>query len=283
MKKSLTGWILTSQLLLSLFALLSTRACDMPKSRRVIFGSWKVASETRDVGDFRKVFLAYDNTADLHIKVGSKTALRIEADDNILPYISAKITNGILELSRAPGVHLEPRRRVKYYLTATELDSIEACGMGSVFASDLKSKQLSLTTHSGYYSFGTLTAAEVIINPGGQGQSITSNPSNVEIGAIYADKLKVQNNTNSDIYVGKGKVGRQEVIITNEGNYKAPDLECAAAEVRMNAEGTATIRVDKTLTANFANYSGDVRYIGNPVVTQTRQSDVSGKLIKIQD
>ncbi len=261
--------------------LLTALSCSQSlRSKRVIIGSWRMASEQREVGNFSRIY--FSGMGDLYVKTGGKTALRIEADDNILPYITTKVVNGTLEFRTVAGVNLEPRRRAKYYVTVTNLDGIEAWGNGNVYASDLKSMKFSLTTISGYYSLGTLTASEIVINPGGSGSSFTSNPSNLEIAGIYAEKLKVQNNSNSDIYVGKGKVGEQEVIISNEGSYKAPDLESTSAKLHMNAEGTATVWADKSLDAKFAAFSGDIYYRGDPAITQDRQSDASGKLIKLR-
>jgi len=276
MKRSLAGWILLLGLLLT------TLSCSQSlRSKRIIIGSWRMASEQREVGNFSRIYFS-GITSDLYVKTGSKTALCIKADDNILPYITTKVVNGTLEFRTVPGVDLEPRRRAKYYVTVTNLDGIEAWGDGNVYASDLKSIKFSLTTISGCYSFGTLTASEIVINPGGSGSSFTSNPSNLEIAGIYAEKLKVQNNSNSDIYVGKGKVGEQEVIISNEGSYKAPDLESTSAKLQMNGEGTATVWADKSLDAKFAAFSGDIYYRGDPAITQDRQSDASGKLIKLR-
>jgi hypothetical protein len=276
MKRSWVGWILLLGLLLTALS------CSQSlRSKRVIIGSWRMASEQREVGDFSRIYFS-GIRCDLYVKTGSKTALRIEADDNILPYITTKVVNGTLEFRIVPGVNLEPRRRAKYYVTVTNLDGIEAWGLGNVYASDLKSTKFSLTALSGYYSFGTLTASEIVINPGGSGSSFSSNPSNLEIAGIYAEKLKVQNNSNSDIYVGKGKVGEQEVIISNEGSYKAPDLESTSAKLQMNGEGTATVWADKSLDAKFAAFSGDIYYRGEPAITQAHQPDTSGKLIKLR-
>jgi hypothetical protein len=270
-------------LIIASFLLLTTPACDRPfKSRRNISGSWIVASETREVGDFSRVSLF--DFGDLHIKVGVKTALRVEADDNMLPFITSNVVNGALELRNVAGVHPEPRRRIKYFLTVTNLDGIESWGQGNVFAPDLESKRFVVMTNClAYYSFGTLTAAEVTINPGGQGFCYTTNPSNFEIGAIYAEKLKVQNNSNSDICVGKGRVKQQEIIVNNEGSYKAHNLVSDSAEVRMNGEGSAEIRVDKILNANLTNFSGSIHCQGDRAITQIRQSDDAGTLIKIRE
>jgi hypothetical protein len=83
--------------------------------------------------------------------------------------------------------------------------------------------------------------------------------------------------------VGKGKVKQQEVIINNEGSYKARNLVSETAEVRMNGEGSADIRAEKDLNANLANFSGNIYYLGDPAITQARQSDAAGKLIKIRE
>src|SRR5512136_1237968 len=137
MKKLLIGWQLAGLIFLIGWLTFSP---EMRKSKRAVLGSWRVGSETRKVGDFRRVQLSANG--DLHIKVGNKTSLMVEADDNVLPYIESTVVNGTLEFRWVQGAGLYPRRRIKFYLTVTELDGIEAWGEGNVFAPELKSNQL---------------------------------------------------------------------------------------------------------------------------------------------
>ena len=88
---------------------------------------------------------------------------------------------------------------------------------------------------------------------------------------------------NKDIYIRKGTVKHQEVRINNEGSYKAPNLESTTAVVEMTGEGDAEIRVAKTLNANMYEFSGNLSYLGDPVITGNRKSDMCGELIKIKE
>ncbi len=58
-------------------------------------------------------------------------------------------------------------------------------------------------------------------------------------------------------------------------------VELTSGETLKGKMGSATIRVDKSLNGYLASYSGNIRYIGNPVVNKTRQSDSSGEVIRI--
>jgi hypothetical protein len=270
-------------LILPAALLLGTLACEKPPNNRGnIKGSWKVASKTLELGEFSNVEVL--NSGDLCIEVGKNPAVRVEADDNLLPYLVTRVANGKLELMDKPGVHLDPRRRIKYYLTVADLEGISAFGKGNVIAPDLEGERFSIVSNpNGDFTMGTLTAGEVTINPGGEGSSYCTNPSGLKIAALYAKELKVRNNTNENVRIAGGKVNRQDITINNDGNYEAGKVESATAEVHVNGSGSVTIRVTQSLNAYLGNYSGNVYYAGDPVITQTRQSDSSGKLIKIHE
>ncbi len=269
-------------LVLPAVLLLTILVCEKPPNNRGnIKGSWKAASKNLAVGEFNHVTVL--NSGDLYIEVGKNPALRVEADDNLLPYLVTREANGKLELMNRPGIHLEPRSRIKYYLTVTNLAGITATDKGNVMAPDLEAERFSIVTSpAGDFTMGKLTTGEVTINPGGEGSSYCTNPSGLKIAALYAKELKVRNNTNENVRIAGGKVNRQDITINNDGNYEAPKVESATAEVRVNGSGSVTIRVSQSLNAYLGNYSGNVYYAGDPVITQTRQSDASGKLIKIR-
>jgi hypothetical protein len=76
-------------------------------------GSGRVEEEERLVRGFTGVELA--TFGDLDIRLGDEEGLRIEAEDNLLPYFETEVRNGILKISSRPGVTLRNRRAVNFY------------------------------------------------------------------------------------------------------------------------------------------------------------------------
>ncbi len=55
-------------------------------------GSGHIASESRIVGDFQAI--AIEDSMDLAVLQGSQTAVRVQADDNLLPLLQTVVDGG---------------------------------------------------------------------------------------------------------------------------------------------------------------------------------------------
>lgn len=292
-------------LVLAAVLLLVVLACDKPQDKtKTIRGSWKLTEKEVMIGDINHV--VFYIPGDLYIEVGKKPELRVKADDNVLPYLVTSETKGKLEIkadtgvrigndsiyttptndqepyhiSRIAGVRLIPRRRIKYYLTVRDLEGITSWNNANVTTSDLEGEMFSIVTGSSGFTMGRLTAKEVTIHPGWENWYDTR-MRDMKIEALYAEKLRVQINSNQNVKIDGGELYRQEIIINNEGDYNALEVNSVEADVRMNGTGSATVRVSKRLNVHLMDYSGNIYYMGEPEITETRQSEASGKLIKI--
>src|SRR5512140_3219381 len=76
-------------------------------------GSGNVISETRNVSDFHAIDISYP--AQVFIKQGAKESLKVEAEDNLLPKLKTRVSNGVLEIfyDRQNGKHVNPTKTVK--------------------------------------------------------------------------------------------------------------------------------------------------------------------------
>lgn len=297
------GLVLTA----ALFVLL--QGCDKPKNRdREIKGSWVVAEKKIALGNIKH--LEVYSPGDVYITMGDEPKLRIEADDNILPYLIIQERDGKLiirsnysckisgqssppeltltdeEIDNINRATFYPRRRIKYYLTVTNLETIITCGEGNVTVPDLKGEIITIVNGASNFSIGKITAKEVKINPvlidgfhlyGYRGRG------RMNIESVFAEKLELQVNNNLDVNISGGEVQKQKITINNEGNYIASEVKSVEADVLVTGEGSVTIRVSDKLNVNLSDYSGNVYYMGNPEIKEKRRSDLSGEIIKIQE
>ena len=252
---------------------LSALACRMggisTSRRTTIRGSGDRVEETRTVSDFSGVELATAGT--LTIEVGEKEGLRIEAEDNLMPYIETGVRGGRLTIETREGVNLRSTQPVRYYLTVKDLDTIVISSSGDVEAPGLDAERFSVEIRSsGNLKMANLEADRLTVD--------ISSSGDMSMEILHADTLEVEINSSGNLDIAGGEVQRQDITINSSGDYAARDLESAEAEVHLRSNGSATIQVRDHLKTHLSS-SGDLRFIGNPTVDAMTSS--SGDVVRI--
>ncbi|MFL7840321.1 MAG: head GIN domain-containing protein [Candidatus Promineifilaceae bacterium] len=209
--------------------------CDGLRSVR---GTGDMASEEREVTDFSAVDLAGIGT--VVVEFGDEAALRIEAEENLMPYLESTVEDNTLTLGIREGVNILPTQGIFYYLTVRDLAEITVSGLGKVDVPRLE---------------GTTTA----INVTGGGD--------INIEELQAKDLIVLISGLGDLTIDGGEVTDQNVTITGGGNYKASELASEAANISITGLGSAAVWARYTLNASITG-GGSVRYNGHPQVTK---------------
>lgn len=203
-------------------------------------GSGNVKTETRDVSNFHQVALA--GFGDLNITQGDSEGLTIEAEDNLLPFITTNVQDGTLTIGVKPGINalsVVPTKQVKYELQVKNLDAVQLSGAGNITAPTLKSENLTLGT---------------------------SGAGNLNFPQIATQKLSTTLSGAGGLAVG-GQAQTQDVALSGFGNYNAGDLQTASTSVNLTGAGNATVWASETLNAQISG-AGNISYYGSPQVTQ---------------
>lgn len=247
----------------------------------VVRGSGRVAEETRAVSGVTGVELA--TFGDLSIEVGDEEELRIEAEENLIPYFETEKRDGTLVIKQRQNVRIVSNQPVNFYLTVNEkeLESIGISGSGDVRAPDLEAERFSITiTGSGDLRMEDLEAGRVSARLTGSGDLRMGNldadtldvrltgSGDIAMGELQANTLEVDMTGSGGLDIDGGQVERQSVNATGSGDYGARYLESVEADVKLTGSGSATIQVEEYLNASTSG-SGDVRYAGNPTVDQS--------------
>jgi hypothetical protein len=256
-----------------------------------VHGSGRVGEEARRVSDLAGVSLAMPG--DLRIELGDEESLRVEAEDNLLPYIETVVENGTLKIRTPLGVILHPTEPIHLYLTAKQLDALAVSGSGVIEAPDLEAARLSLSVSgSGRIETGNLTADEIVARVSGSGRLemaggkmgtcrvVVSGSGNVDLGDLEADTLGTEVTGSGKVVASGGQVAEQRVTISGSGKYEARDLISAAAEIHISGSGKATVQASERLEVHLSG-SGDVYYAGSPAVE--RSVSGSGSVSHIGD
>jgi len=252
-------------------SLLACQIVSLPRGSlgNTIRGSGRVAEEERAVSDFRGVELATIGT--LHIGVGERESLRIEAEDNLLSYFESEVRGETLTIEVQSGTNLRTTRPVHYYVTVVDLDSITLSSSGDAEAPDLESKLFTVrVSSSGGLQMGDVTCDTFRVE--------ISSSGDVSVGQLHGQRLEAELGSSGDLTIAGGEIERQEIQGSSSGNYAARDLESQEADVRLSSSGSATIWVTERLTAHLSS-SGNLRYAGDPRADVTTTS--SGNVIHI--
>lgn len=195
----------------------------------------------REVSGFTGISLR--GVGHLYVEQGETDGLRIEAEDNVTPYLESRVEGTTLVLATRTGVRLRPTRPIVFRVTLRDLAKLEISGSGDAEADGIEADDLSVTV---------------------------SGSGNASLSDLEADRLRVMISGSGSVETS-GRVQEQELTISGSGEYRARDLDSVEATVRVSGSGSATLRVSDSLDATVSG-SGSVRYVGTPAV----QSRVTG-------
>jgi hypothetical protein len=209
----------------------------------VVRGSGVLAQEDRLIGGVTGVSIS--SIGDLSIALGAQEALRVEAEDNLLPYLDTTVQNGILRIRTQGNVDLEPTLWIEFHLTATTLDRIVHSGVGNVVGTNLTLNELTVThTGVGEVRLPNLDVTQLNVGMSGVGNMEAS-----------------------------GTAAAQDVTVSGIGDYEAENLSSVDADVLITGLGSATVRVSGTLDVTITG-TGSVFYYGDPVLNHPGPGNV---------
>jgi hypothetical protein len=203
-------------------------------------GSGRIESETRKVTDFDAISIRYP--AEVVILQGEKESLIIEADDNLLPQLSTKVSSGTLVIENNEdnwADRVNPSEAVQVTITVRKLTGIKFSSAGTLLVEDLESDELEFSiSRAGEVTLTGLEIGNLDISLSGAG-------------TIHAD----------------GVAENVSISISGLGNFEGEGLASQTADIEISGAGNATLRVEKQLTAKISG-AGSVNYYGDPEVSQ---------------
>jgi hypothetical protein len=240
-------------------------------------GSGAMKSETRDLSSFSRVELR--SIGNLTIQQGEKESITIQADDNLLPYITTDVNGDTLVIGMQPNINVNPSKTIEYTLTVKSLSGVVLSGFGNITAEELNGDAIKMRlTGSGDINVNSVNAKEMSMQLTGFG-NITVNEANVDRPTLEltgSGDMKVNQLTAQDLNLTisgfgnatlTGTTDEQTVRLTGSGNYKGGDLQSSSAAITISGFGDATVWAEDALNLNISG-SGNVKYYGDPRMTQ---------------
>jgi len=246
----------TSFSILSVLMTLLTTGCGP-----FIPGSGQVTTATRQVSGFQQIDLF--GSPDVILTQGESESLRIEAEDNLIPYLVTEVRGGTLEIGfrTADGLPLSvrPTQPVKVYVTMKTVTGLRVTGSGDLDAERLAADTLQLTvTGSGNLSVEALTVKKLNNRLTGSGDILID-----ELTAEVVETV-ITGSGNCSI---AGESAQQSARISGSGDYRASELQSEQAAMQVTGSGNVNAWVTEKLSVEIVG-SGNVKYYGLPTLTQ---------------
>ena len=233
-----------------LFALIAgflLSSCRFVTGKR-IRGNGNVRTEQRNLANFRSV--ASHGSFTVYVSSGPQS-LKIEAEDNLLPYIETYVDGSTLHVETKEDFWLRPSREIRIYVSSPDFESIHSFGSGDIIGQ-------SKITDSSTLKLGVSGSADIKMD-------------------VDAPGVDAQINGSGDIDL-KGETKAFNGEIHGSGNVRAMDLKSEDATIRIYGSGDADLFASMKLDVHVGG-SGDVRYKGNPQVSSSIAG--SGRVKKI--
>jgi len=207
-------------------------------------GSGRMETESRDVSGFDAIVI--EGFGNVIITQGESEYLEIEAEDNILPHITTRVSGDTLHISYDDNNwrrSIVPTRTITFDIGVIDLESIELSGAADIQIDSLETTALNLEV---------------------------SGAGNAEIDNLQAKDLNVEYSGAGRCELG-GEVQDQEVRVSGLGDYNAGNLKSQSASISLSGAGNVEVWAEDTLHIEVSG-AGNVEYWGDPRVTQ----DISG-------
>lgn len=201
-------------------------------------GNGNSSTETRNVGAFEAIRV--QGGMDVILTPGTDYAVKVEADENLLPYILTDRDGDALVIRPRKGYNLQSRNGIKVYVTATVIEEIGIAGSGSVVSN------------------GRLTSnrrLEVDVTGSGDVK--------LDVNAPEVDAEA----TGSGNIILAGTTRAFDAEITGSGEVRCFSLLSEKTRVEIAGSGSAEVYASKQLDVQISG-SGDVAYKGSPTINQ---------------
>ena len=237
------------KLLLPIFMLMSFNMyAQIWKS---VKGNGNLKNETRQVSEFTS--LSARGPMDVQIDYGNSNSIKIEADENLLPYIETTVENGKLIIEPKINFHLKSRSKIVVYVSMTKIKELQLSGSGNI---------------NGSGAFTSDDETEIGVSGSG----------NIKLNSVNFKNLAVNISGSGNIQLKAGSANDLKASVSGSGNIDCSGVTSENADVKISGSGNTSVNVNKSLSANISG-SGNVFYKGSATNISTKVVG-SGKAIR---
>ncbi len=204
-------------------------------SNKKVNGNGNYTTQNRNVSSYDAVSLT--GGMDVELVAGTEGKLTVEAESNLMEYITTEVSGGTLKISVEKGVSLRPSKNhgIKVTVPVKEIEEVNLTGSGDI------------------WNTGTLHASEFKIGLTGSGDiKLNINSQNIDGSITGSGDVALRGNTNN-----------LNCKTTGSGDFKAYDLQAEEVNAQISGSGDMEVNASKLLKARISG-SGDIRFKGKP-------------------
>jgi hypothetical protein len=219
--------------LLSVF-LITLISCD-ESFFNCLRGNGVIITEERELGEIYGV--SSEGDYEVTVIIDSANKIEVEWDENLIPYISTRISGGKLIIDQGTRKCLRSNYPARIFVYTPNINLLRLTGSGFIICDDLYTGDLKIElTGSGYLDLRNLDAEEVDAAITGSGKIIL-----------------------------EGITEQSEFTISGSGDFEAFDLIQDICIAVISGSGNMEIYASNLLDAVISG-SGNIYYQGNPRV-----------------
>jgi hypothetical protein len=212
-------------------------SCRMAGYKRVK-GNGEIRTEDRHITRAERIKLR--GSYDVEITQGPVVSVKVEADDNILPYIFTSEEDGFLLIKSKDRVNFSTENPIKIYITTNKLEQVQLSGSGNIIG---KTK----------FTGGDKLTLKI---SGSGSMDLEVNTPSVDGDISGSGSMTL-----------RGETRDEKVHISGVGDFNADELKSETAVVKIAGSGNVKVFADTKLDVNIAGV-GSVYYKGNPTIKQ---------------
>ena len=223
-------------------------SCNLMGER--VEGNGQLTTESRQVTSFKNI--TSNGPMDIILQDQPAAGVKVEADQNLIPYIFTDVDGNTLRIRVKKGYNLKSDNPLRVYVSAPVFDEVTLDGSGNI------------------------TSQSMLVNPDDMTLKL-SGSGNIEI-QVNTPNLKSELSGSGNIKLS-GSADKWITALSGSGNIYCFGLNTQTAQVSINGSGNAEITASQKLTLKV-NGSGQIRYKGSPNVES--HINGSGSVSKVE-
>lgn len=231
-------------LLLALVVTTSLSSCKKIK------GTGELVTENRTLTGYTGIEMSMDGT--LNVTPGPDYSLKIEAQENLMPYIEVYASGGYMIVRQKPNITFSDHLPITITATAPVVSGVFVSGSGVINV------------------LGNWAGSSLETGISGSG--------NISIQSLDAGFMKAGISGSGNIKAESGYVSIDELFISGSGNIDFRSVVADSCSATISGSGNIYTQVIKQLDATIAG-SGNIYYLGQPAINVSISG--SGKVIKM--
>jgi len=243
----------------------------------IIKGSGNLKTENRQLNGFVQV--QSRSSFSVFITQAPEFQVKIEADDNILPYVTTSVSDKVLNIGMKSDFSFEGRNKINIYISMPVIIGVSQSGSGlikgmnkftgdALAAENRGSGTISLQYEGNQVKLALKGSGAFDFSGAAKKFDVYSSGSGKIAAQANSEEMEVSNNGSGDMVL-EGTTKSLKIQSHGSGNVDAKNMKAFNVDVSVNGSGNCRVNANEKLNA-FVHGSGNIIYSGKASDCQTK-------------